>query len=734
MKLGLFQNKGSRNAALTAFMCFLAVSATSAASISLLAIIQFKETRDTFFSRLGTDLSLASLYTGIIAEAYEEPKQRTEKLKEIASKYIGDERISCVNLMYERAKISFPPAEICKKLRRDEVVDLRFGASQKGVAQFHVSHERLDADNNRHLLYTVTSFAVIGLSIIIASIVLARLRVATKERIAIDTVDRIFEITPSLLIEVDNELRIKRSSKRLTEYILDHGSEDVDETKSLFDEESVARIEKMINRSRVGNVPGSSLESLVSLRLFDDSRPQFNANVQPNPLTSGESFFVFLSDISALANEKTRLARLLRTDYLTGALSRRYLEEIYSDGVRSRDVGILMIDIDFFKSINDNYGHETGDLFLKHITVILQHTLPSGSEIIRLSGEEFLAITEATDPDTLLAYGNGIKQKMASTALHINNMDLIRTVSIGAADLKSQGKLVDSLRIADHALSVSKQNGRNRVTYIAEWQFNQYMRRKPTMEEVENAVREDQIDLHYEPVYEYHSGCIVGFESLLRWHNKIEWIQPVDFLEPYYNVTNRMSGGRSRFELFAGSAAHFSKLNGTAPWLSYNIWPGDIDGALLEHLDILEPWLRSRCVLEVSEKLLFTRQHETKASSVLHEASEKGYRIALDDFGVEGSNLSRLQSYPVDIVKIDKSLTANLDQAKQNLLIIESIANLASKLGIVVVAEGVEGSTDADLLAEVGVVLHQGHWYGKSMPADEAVDLVSMPSGSGRCA
>lgn len=732
--LGLLQNKGSRNTALTACMCFLAVGATSAASVSLLAIIQFKETRDTFFSRLGTDLSLASLYTGLIAEAYKEPEQQAKKLGEIASKYIGDERISCISIMYEQTKITYPPADICKALRQDEVVDLRFGPSQKGIAQFHVSHERLDADNNRHLLYTIASFAVIGFSIIMASIVLTRLRVATKERIAIDTVDRIFEITPSLLLEIDNELRIKRSSKRLREYILDHEFEAKDETKSLFDEESVAKIEKMMNESRAGHVPPSTLESLVSLKLFDSSKPQFIASVQPNPLTSGESFFIFLSDISALANEKTRLTRLLRTDYLTGAFSRRYLEEVYSDGARSHDVGLLMIDIDFFKSINDNYGHETGDLFLKHITIILQYTLPYGSKIIRLSGEEFLTITEATDPDILLAYGNGIKQKIASTALHIHSMDLIRTVSIGASNLKSQGKLADSLRIADHALSVSKQNGRNRVTYLDEWQFNQYMRRKPTMEEVEDAVRKDKIDLHYEPVHEYYSGCIVGFESLLRWHNKLEWIQPVDFLDHYYHVTNRMSRGRSRFELFASSAAHFSKLNGTALWLSYNIWPGDIDGALLEHLDILEPWLRSRCVLEVSEKLLFTRQHETKASSVLRAASEKGYRIALDDFGVEGSNLSRLQSYPVDIVKIDKSLITNLDQAKQNLLIIEAIANLASKLGIVVVAEGVEGSTDADLLAEVGVVLHQGHWYGKSMPADEAVDLVSMPSGSGRCA
>ena len=132
-------------------------------------------------------------------------------------------------------------------------------------------------------------------------------------------------------------------------------------------------------------------------------------------------------------------------------------------------------------------------------------------------------------------------------------------------------------------------------------------------------------------------------------------------------------------------------------------------------------------VLEISEKLLFSGQSEKLVASVLESASEAGYKIALDDFGVEGSNLSRLHSYPVDIVKIDKKLVTGLKRSSANLLIIESISNLAAKLGIAVIAEGIEYATDAALLAEVGVVLHQGYWYGKAMPAKEARKLFTLP-------
>lgn len=721
------QRKGIAIARNVTSFCLLLVGITSAGSISFLALIQARETKDSYFSRLGTDLALASSRAGLIADVYKDSIGRTKALEEMISEYLIDERISCIELRHEQISLMLPPKELCAALRKDDIIQQSFGANPIGTVSFYVSHERLDAENSRHLLYTIGAFMLTGMSFIIASIVLMRHGMAIKDREAVVAVKKIFDITPSLLFEVDASFNILRTSKRLMDYINDTASHHEFTIDGLFDRVSAARVRALIQDFSSGKASGPSSDTLLRFRSDHNSGYQFSATVESNPIRVSKTYFIFLSDISAFANEKTRLTRLLRTDFLTGALSRRYMEEVYADGNRSRDVGLMMIDVDFFKSINDNYGHEAGDRFLKHVLLTLQKTLPPNSEVIRLSGEEFLAILDDADSDTLLAHGNKIRAELGSRGISSKSGEIIRTVSVGISRMPQQGKLSESLRIADHALAQSKHSGRNKATFISDDEYRRYNRNRPTTEEVESAVLSNQITLHCEPVYDYSNGLVAGFESLLRWQTKYGWIPPVNFLDAYYHVTNRISGGKSRFELFAETASHFSEPTDPPVWLSYNLWPGDIHGNLLNHLNIFEPWLRRRMVLEVSEKLLLSSQSEELAASVLRSASEAGCQIALDDFGVEGSNLSRLHSYPVDIVKIDKALVTGLKRSSANQMIIESISNLAAKLGIAVIAEGVESSIDAELLAEVGVVLHQGYWYGKAMPAKDAKKLCAQP-------
>ena len=714
----------TRRARVTVGLCLLFVGATSAGSIVLMAMSQFREVKDVFFSRLGTDLALATSRAGLIASAYTDPELRAQAFDAMASEYLADERISCIELTYQRIKVESPPPSVCSALRVDDVIEQRFGANGEGEIRFHLSFDRFNADNRRHFLLTMAAFAMTSFSFAIAALVLIKLGESIKARKAIDAVERIFEIMPVLVLEIDAHFEVLRTSKRLSEYLLDINSEPNGSLESIFDADSSALLKSLIVRYGLNDVVGAPQDGWLSLKSSQLSGTLFSAVVEANPLAERNTYFVFLSDVSALANEKTRLSQLLRTDFLTGALSRRYLEEKYADGSRDDDLGLIMVDLDFFKSINDNYGHETGDLFLKYIVVTLRELAPAGSSVVRLSGEEFLVVTQDANPKCLLVCANRIKDQLASQGLQVESGELVRTVSIGVAVVKTEDKLSEALRVADYALLLSKRNGRNRATYVSVSEYAQFLKDKPTVEEVESAVRSNLIDLHYEPVYDFSSGQIIGFESLLRWHSGSGWVSPVNFIDAYYHVTNRLSGGRSRFELFAKTASSFPSCGENCVWLSYNLWPGDIDEGLLEWLDSLDSGLKSLMVLEVSEKLLISRQSEARVASVLRAASRAGCRIALDDFGVEGSNLVRLQEYPVNIVKIDKALVTGLTESSVNLLIIESLSSLAEKLGISVIAEGVETQADAQLLAKAGVHQHQGYWYGKAMPADAARRLV----------
>ena len=509
MKASLRRKGIPSNTKTVTSICLFLVGITSAGSISLLAMIQFRESRDSYFSRLGTDLALAGSRAELIVDAYKDSIERAKVLEEMTSEYLVDERISCIELRHEQISLMLPPRELCAALRQDDIIQQSFGANLIGNVRFYVSHERLDQENNRHLLYTIAAFVLTGMSFVIASVVLARHGMARKDKEALEAVEKIFEITPSLLFEVDGSFNILRTSNKMMEYINDTTSRPESLVDDLFDRASADKIRALIHECGTGKATdstGSTDTTLLRFRSENNSSYQFTATVEANPLSIGKTFFVFLSDISALANEKTRLTTLLRTDFLTGALSRRYLEEFYADGTRSRDFGLIMIDVDFFKSINDNHGHEAGDQFLRHVALTLQDTLPPNSEVIRLSGEEFLGILDDADSDTLLAHGNRVRSQFASSGISTKNGTLVRTVSVGISQLNQDDKLSESLRIADHALGLSKRSGKNRATFASKDEYSHYSRDKPTAEEVETAVHRNQIDLYFEPVYDYSTG------------------------------------------------------------------------------------------------------------------------------------------------------------------------------------------------------------------------------------
>lgn len=724
-------NRSPRAAGVTIALCVLLVAITSASSIFMMAIAQFRQAKDSFFSRLGTDIATATSRADFIVKAYGDSGKRSEAFDEMASEYLLDERIHCIEIAYPGSKVQLPPTEACEVLNADDVIEQRFGADGQGVARFHISYERFNLDNRHQLLLAMAAFAATGASFLVATLILVRLAASSKARQAVETLDRIFLITPVIILEVSKNNELLRMSRRLADSLPALEAGQNHSLDSIFESDSAALLKSCIASYLGGDANPCAEEICIRFRLGDLSGSLFYADIEPNPLAAGATYFISMSDVSALAGERDKLSELLKTDFLTGARSRRFMEQEYTDGTRGRDMGIVMIDLDYFKSINDSYGHVVGDCFLRHVATSLRSGAPAGSSVIRLSGEEFAVLTPESREHYLLDYANRVKDQLASDGLDVANNRLVRTVSIGVARLETGDSLSDCLRVADYALLLSKRNGRNRATYVSREEFDRQLKDRPTTEEVELAVRSGAIGLHCEPVYDSSLGRIIGFETLLRWQSGSRNLPPLSFLDAYYHVTNRLSSGRSRLDLFVETSKKFGLGGEDRPWLSYNLWPADFDAGLIDWLSSLEPSFRAMMVLEVSEQLLASRCDEQGVASILRAASALGCRIALDDFGVDGSNLVRLQDFPVDIVKIDKALVTGLAENSVNVLIIESLATLAAKLGVSVIAEGVESQSDAELLARAGVVWHQGFWYGKAMPVETACALLASPGDPG---
>jgi len=427
------------------------------------------------------------------------------------------------------------------------------------------------------------------------------------------------------------------------------------------------------------------------------------------------------------AEENARLALL---DPLTGLPNRRLLNErleiAVSDAVRDgRHVGLLLLDVDRFKEINDSLGHDRGDQLLVQVAERLRELVRETDTVARLGGDEFAIVLKTVRSiDDGVMFAERVLQAF-DAPYEIDGLVLHVETSIGLAVFPDHADDVQSLlKLADVAMYIAKAGRRGMSVYDSEGDTNSPAR-LILLGDLRRALdNEDQLSVHYQPKLDLRTKRVVGLEALLRWRHPVRGMVPPGEFIPLaettglvHTLTERVlrmvlqqmrDWGEEGFEIPV--AVNLSALNLAEPELDERI------GRLMAEYGVPARLLE----FEITESAIM--QDPERAAATLRRIAAMGCTIALDDFGIGNTSISQLRDLPIDTLKIDRSFI--LDMEGGNEVLVKVVTDLAHEFEMVAVAEGVEEHATAERLRELGCDVAQGYLYARPVPADELPQII----------
>jgi diguanylate cyclase (GGDEF)-like protein len=428
--------------------------------------------------------------------------------------------------------------------------------------------------------------------------------------------------------------------------------------------------------------------------------------------------------------------REVNIDRLTGLANRSVFHDRLEFDIRRAQrsglpLALLFIDLDHFKEINDTRGHEAGDLLLKAVGQRLRGHVRQSDTVARLGGDEFtITLAELHDLELVTDIAQKLCNDLARPFM-VGEEAAYISASIGITiyprDAASAGEL---LRNADQAMYRSKERGRNRFTYFEPSMQHAAQNRMAISNELRRAVQDGQLEVYYQPIVDLINGKIRKAEALLRWHNPERGdISPDEFI-PIAEHTGLISAiGNWVYEEALAQARDWRTRD---PHLTINVNVSPLQFYEAEGYHCRK-WLGNgtpgeapavpEMGLEITEGLLLSS--DTDVLKQLLAFQQAGIKISLDDFGTGYSSLSYLRKFALDFIKIDKSFVYNLEYDAANVALCEAIIVMAHKLGLRVIAEGVETRQQAELLRRAGCDFGQGYLFGQAMPAPEFEAMLS---------
>lgn len=428
----------------------------------------------------------------------------------------------------------------------------------------------------------------------------------------------------------------------------------------------------------------------------------------------------------------TRLLQLANTDILTNAPNRaaaqRYLSAMIEKNKRSRShFGVVFIDLDEFKFVNDTYGHHCGDQVLITLTSRLTARLRAGDMLFRLGGDEYLAIVESADGVAL----STVCERLLGAAdepIPIKNLQHKMSLSVGAAFFPIDGdNAEDLLKNADIAMYAVKHAGRNGYQLFNTLMAEDVNSKSLLKDELTHALEHNEFALHYQPRFD-HAGALRGVEALIRWQHPIEGlIMPNEFIGFAEECGLIIPLGQWVMRTACQQIILWQDKFGEAPIISVNasIRELESDHFADDTLRIIKDSGVSphNISVEVTESMLMT--DPATVTKHLDALTAAGVSIELDDFGTGFSSLSQLYRLPIKTIKIDRSFVNLIESSKESRSIIVAIIALATALECEVIAEGVETLEQLDFLKACDCHNYQGYYFARPGPPSAVEGLVA---------
>jgi len=441
-------------------------------------------------------------------------------------------------------------------------------------------------------------------------------------------------------------------------------------------------------------------------------------------------------DVTHEHNLNQALRMVALRDSMTGLYTRKGFYEYLSE-LDSTEGWLYQMDLDYFKAINDVYGHDAGDVVISDVgNILFKIATIQGGVAVRMGGEEFVMFI----PENSVRTNDMVNAELEAESIaeqilnDVRNYKFIlpnkqiledRTISIGIAYHDKDKNIDDVISLSDKALTYSKHTGRNRYT-VANNDFLSILYHRGgdiNIEDIKRAILEDEIYYVAQPIVNVKADPkIIGFELLMRWDLEDRELSPEYYAERVESVARENERYMIKLEQARLKIIRRIKALWPEAYISLNatIDKFAVKGAGKEFLNHLLSTLGKMSaydiVLEITETAGVNRYSKKTIYEELSYIRDAGIRIALDDFGKDSSNLTRLSELPVDIIKLDKSFVDTIDILNVNsvgLRTAGSIRLLAEKLGITIIAEGISNSSIAMAMKTLHIYNHQGYHWGK---------------------
>lgn len=441
------------------------------------------------------------------------------------------------------------------------------------------------------------------------------------------------------------------------------------------------------------------------------------------------------ADITSAKKAEARVAHLAHFDSLTDLPNRALFNQSLQRSIaRMKDgqkLAVLYLDLDHFKLINDTLGHGAGDLVLKAVANRLENNIGIEDIVARLGGDEFaISLRNVGSREDVMQVAANIIDKISEPVM-VEGQPVASGVSIGIAlapDCGDDGE--ELIKHADIALYHAKENGRGCASVFERSMHEAVQDRRNIEMDLRAALKRNELELYYQPLVNIDTKATIGYEALLRWHHAEKGLIMPDVFIPVAEDTGLI--------VQLGEWVIRSALYEVAKWPEHLTVAVNLSPAQMRSPNLMPTIINAlastgvaphRLELEITESVLMNDNQSNV--DLLHKLRSLGVRIALDDFGTGYSSLNYLRSFPFDKIKIDRCFVEDVDSREDSQAIIRAVTGLASSLGMVTTAEGVERSDQLIQLKEEGCVQVQGYLFSKAMPASSVEGRIETVTDTG---